>query len=69
MEENKQIICDFLRMTLRHTDNAHDVCDIQYDAEKETATVLFESGGKRVVNVAADSGTAMIRDIMNNLGC
>lgn len=67
-EENKQIICDMLCRTLHYTRNAADVTDIKYDADMETATVVFESGGKRVVNVAMDSGTAMIRDIMNNLG-
>lgn len=68
-EENKQMICDMLCRTLHYTRNAADVCDIQYNAETEKVTVVFESGGKRVVNVAMDSGTAMIRDIMNNLGC
>lgn len=67
-EENKQMICDLLCRTLHYTRGAADVTDIQYDHNAETATVLFESGGKRVVNVAMDSGTAMIRDIMNNLG-
>lgn len=69
MSENKQMICDSLRNTLRLTRNANDVWKILYDPETEKVTVVFESGGKRVVNVAMDSGTAMIRDIMNNLGC
>lgn len=68
-EENKQMICDMLCRALHYTRGAADVTDIQYDADAETATVIFESGGKRVVNVACDSGTALIRDIMNNLGC
>ena len=43
-------------------------CPGKFEEESETVTVTFLSGGKRVVNVAIDSGTAMIRDIMANLG-
>lgn len=69
MTENKQKICDLLLITLQATSNAADVLSLIYDEESETVTVTFLSGGKRVVNVAMDSGTAMIRDIMANLGC
>lgn len=67
--DDKQMICNLLLKTLRATDNARDLVSLTYDAETETVTALFESGGKRVVNVAMDSGTAMIRDVMANLGC
>lgn len=67
--ENKQKICDLLLLTLRATHNAADVISIIYDGESEEVTVTFVSGGKRHINVAMDSGTAMIRDIMKNLGC
>lgn len=69
MTENKQKICDLLLITLQATSNAADVINLIHDEESETVTVTFLSGGKRVVNVAMDSGTAMIRDIMANLGC
>ena len=69
MTENKQKICDLLLITLQETSNAADVISLIHDEESETVTVTFLSGGKRVVNVAMDSGTAMIRDIMANLGC
>lgn len=69
MREDKQRICDLLADTLRATDNASDVINIIYNAEGETVRVQFASGGYRIVNVAMDSGTAMIRDIMKNLGC
>ena len=69
MTENKQKICDLLLITLQATSNAADVISLTHDEESETVTVTFLSGGKRVVNVAVDSGTAMIRDIMANLGC
>jgi hypothetical protein len=67
--EDKQKICELLLKTCQATDNAHDLVALTYDAEAESVTALFESGGKRVINVAMDSGTAMIRDIMGNLGC
>lgn len=67
--EDRQDICDRLCLTLQATANASDVVGIEYDHNKETATVKFLSGSKRVINVAMDSGTAMIRDIMTNLGC
>lgn len=67
--ENKQGLCNDLCRLLRKTDNASDIVKISYDPLEETATVLFDSGGTRVINVAMDSGTAMIRDIVNHLGC
>ena len=69
MIENKQEICDLLAKTLRATRNAYDVIQITYDDKTEQVIVLFASGGTRIINVAMDSGTAMIRDIMNHLGC
>ena len=69
MMEDKQKICDLLAVTLRATRDAYDVLRIEYDDEKETVSVRFLSGGIRVINVAMDSGTAMIRDIMSGLGC
>ena len=67
--ENKRTICALLLKTLRATDNAHDLVSLTYSADEEVVTALFESGGKRVINVSMDSGTAMIRDVMVNLGC
>ena len=67
--EDKQNICNLLLITLQATRDAHDVVSIVYDNGSEIVTVTFESGGYRKVNVAMDSGTAMIRDIMKNLGC
>ncbi len=67
--EDKQKICDLLCATLQATNNAADVIDVYYDKDHEDVTVIFVNGGKRRINVACDSGTAMIRDIMANLGC
>lgn len=71
MEENKQHICDLLLRTLQATRNAFDCVSLTYEKtpEHEIVIVKFASGGTRRINVAMDSGTAMIRDIMKGLGC
>ena len=67
--DDKRMICYLLLKTLRVTDNARDLISLTYDAEEETVTALFASGGTRVINVHMDTGKAMIRDSMNQLGC
>lgn len=67
--ENKQKICDLLAEALRATENAWDVVRLKYDEDDESVEVWFVGGGNRRINVAMDSGTAMIRDIVNHLGC
>lgn len=67
--EDKQRICELLLKTLQATRNAHNLVSLTYDADEEVVTALFEDGGKQVINVPMDSGTAMIRDVMANLGC
>lgn len=67
MREDKQKICDLLLVTLQETRNGNDLLSLTFDAETEVVTGKFEGGGVRRINVACDSGTSMIRDIMNNL--
>lgn len=69
MSENKHEIIALLLKTLQATRNAEDLVSLEYDEESEVVTALFRSGGKRRISVAMDSGTAMIRDIMRDLGC
>ena len=73
MREDKQKICDLLCQTLKATWDANDVVSLRYvdeltDKGLEHVIVTFESGGVRLINVSMDSGVAMIRDIMKNLG-
>ena len=68
MHENKQLICNYLTLALQETRGASDLVSLNYDAEKEMVIGTFASGGIRMCNVAADSGCAMIRDIMRQLG-
>ena len=67
-KEDKQEICSLLCRALRATINARDLISLDYDPVRETVNVLFAGGGTRQINVACDSETAMIRDIMRHLG-
>jgi hypothetical protein len=64
--EDKPHICDLLCATLKATRDQHDLKCIVYhgDTETETVTLAYEGGGSTSVNVALDSGIAMIRDIL-----
>ena len=68
MKENKQLICDLLLLVLKATYHAADIVSLDYDAEEEIVTIAYKNGYKRYANVAMDSGVAMIRDIMRNIG-
>lgn len=69
--EDKQAICDELCETLRLTRDGRDlkqltyVCD--YQKHNETVRIEFMSGYARIANVTADSGTALIRDVLKAL--
>lgn len=66
--ENKQLICDRLLETLKLTRQLYDLIDLDYIEEKELVVAHFEGGGKKEINVAMDSGIAMIRDIIRGIG-
>ena len=65
--ENKQKICDLLLPALQATDNLHDLKSLYYDEEKEKVICVFTSGHVKSANVAMDSGTSMIRDIITQI--
>lgn len=66
--EDKQKILNLLCRTLQATDNAADLVGLTYLPHEETVIIRFQHG-RRSVNVSMDSGTAMIRDVVNHLGC
>lgn len=71
MEEDKRLICDLLLVALQKTRDLWDLEALNYerfDSDTEFVTAVFENGGKRKINVSMDSGVAMIRDIMKNIG-
>lgn len=51
---------------LQATRNLHDLQELEYSEERDLVYAKFPSGTK-VVNVAMDSGTAMIRDIIKQI--
>ena len=69
MNEDKQAICDALCETLKLTRNYCDIQELEYrkDKHKEIVSVIFSDYSFKDINVACDSGTALIRDVMNNL--
>lgn len=67
MMEDKQKILDLLLPALRATRNLHDLWDLRYDPKSDTVTAVFENGSEKCANVAMDSGTAMIRDVIGQI--
>lgn len=64
--ENKQEICNLLCKALQATRDQYDLKELIYNEEHELVTVVYEEGGT-TVNVACDSGIAMMRDILNSM--
>lgn len=63
-----QHILDLLRIVIAQTRAGEDVKALRYDADRELVYVDFESGKNgRVINVAYDSGWAMIKDVVNHI--
>lgn len=65
--EDKQKICDLLLPALQATRNLSDLESLKYDPKAQLVHATFASGYLKMANVAADSGTAMIRDIIGRI--
>lgn len=65
--ENKHEILDKLLLVLQATDNLHDVVKLEYLEENELVVATFDSGYSKIANVALDSGTAMICDVIRQI--
>jgi hypothetical protein len=68
--EDKQLICSLLCWTLKATRDQADLKQLIYHKDEEHDTELVEvvySEGGTNVNVAMDSGIAMIRDILRTI--
>ena len=65
--EDKQQICNALALAIQKTRGGNDLSSLEYDPDTERVTAYFMGGGWREINVAADSGFAMIKDIINHL--
>ena len=67
--EKKQEICDRLLPALQKTRALNDLKDLYYRVDpKEEVWAVFRDGSCRKVDVTADSGIAMIRDIIRAIG-
>lgn len=65
--ENKQEILDLLLPALQATRNLNDLKELIYDLKSEHVIAVFDNNSRKRINVAGDSGTAMIQDIINNI--
>lgn len=61
--ENKQEILNALLTALKLTRSQHDLEELLYHPDKETVDIIYKKGAVSV-NVAMDSGIAMIRDVL-----
>lgn len=71
MSEDKQKIYSLLCKALQATRDQYDLKELEFEKlseDHQIVTVKYENGGKQVVNVSLDSGIAMIRDILRNIG-
>lgn len=64
--EDKQKICNKLLLTLQQTRCFYDLVSLKYENEDahELVVATFDNGYQKAANVTADSGTAMIIDII-----
>ncbi len=71
MKEDKRKICSLLLPVIQATFAGRDVVDLEYTdnefMDDEYVRIRFASGCAKKVNVTADSGTAMIKDIIKGL--
>lgn len=71
MTENKRRILALLLPTLQATDYFSDLVDLVYGYDQakgiEYVVAFFLNGSQKMANVTADSGIAMIRDILKQI--
>lgn len=67
MREDKQNILNLMLPALRETRALSDLITLEYDEETEIVKATFISGFSKNVNVAMDSGIAMIRDVLAHI--
>lgn len=67
MAENKEKIVMLLEVLLKQTRAGKGIECLQLNEEQDEVTIIFDSGFCRKVNIAADSGVAIIRDVLYSL--
>ena len=69
MEENKpEIVWDLCKL-LRKTRHGSDISMMEYIKEEsgEYVLITFDGGFQRKINISADSGIAIIKDVLKNI--
>lgn len=61
--ENKRLIVAYLYMLLKRTRAGDDIKALVYDEEHETVEIIGHSY-RKLLNVACDSGIAIIKDVV-----
>lgn len=67
MKEDKQNILDLLLPALQATHELHDLVSLVYDPRRELVYAKLAGGPTRIANVAMDSGTSMIRNLIKQI--
>lgn len=70
MNEDKRKICQLLYATLKATKDQcklKDILYVKYAEDEELATLYYENGHKKDINVTGDSGIQVIKDILEYL--
>lgn len=65
--ENMQEICDRLLWVLEATRGGADVVSLEYVEDSETVIATHKNGHQKHINVACDSGMAMICGIIHSI--
>lgn len=52
---------------LQATRNLADLVGLEYREDRELVYAKFASGNQKIANVACDSGTALIRDVIGQI--
>ena len=65
--ENKHLILYYLLPALQETRQFYDLVDLEYLPDEELVKATFTNGSMKYANVAADSGVAMIKDVIRQI--
>ena len=62
--ENKELICSYLCEALKLTRHCEGLKELNYFPGSEEVIAIWESGRRSIINVACDSGIAMLQDVI-----
>ncbi|MBP5412824.1 MAG: hypothetical protein J6Y47_06200 [Bacteroidales bacterium] len=69
MGEDKQYILNLLLKAIQATRAGNDVTGLEFNPKTEIVNVYFGGSGfpSRTINVAMDSGIAVLKDVINHI--